>query len=72
MDWQRGKIPYFVAPPNDNKPEKVKEEKDVEVVVVEGDDKNKKFNIEQNIDELLVTNEFLGNQDNKINNINAI
>ena len=72
MDWQRGKIPYFVAPPNDNKPEQNKEEKDVEVVVVEGDDKNKKFNIDQNIDELLVTNEFLGNQDNKINNINTI
>jgi hypothetical protein len=28
MDWQRGKIPYFVAPPMTNKEEDNNEEKD--------------------------------------------
>ena len=59
MDWQRGKIPYFVAPPRENGEEMTKElhqeDMDVEVIL---DDKNKKYNIDQNIGELLVTNEF--------------
>jgi hypothetical protein len=62
MDWQRGKIPYFVEPPKENADSKEnKESMDVEVVL---DDKNKKYNIDQNIGELVVTNEF--NEENKV------
>lgn len=62
MDWQRGKIPYFVPPPNDKADNNEnKEAMDVEVVL---DDKNKKYNIDQNIGELVVTNEF--NEQNTI------
>lgn len=61
MDWQRGKIPYFVEPPKNEFANENKENIDVEVVL---DDKNQKYNIEQNIAELVVTNEF--NEENKI------
>jgi len=59
MDWQRGKIPYFVPPPKEDRDKENKEEMDVEV---ELDDKNKKYNIDQNIAELTVTNEFIDNK----------
>lgn len=59
MDWQRGKIPYFVPPPKEDGDKENKEEMDVEV---ELDDKNKKYNIDQNIAELTVTNEFIDNK----------
>lgn len=56
MDWQRGKIPYFVPPPNEKRDNiENKESMDVEVVL---EDKNAKYNIDQNIAELVVTNEF--------------
>jgi len=66
MDWQRGKIPYFVPPPKENGDKNEnKDNMDVEVEVeVVLDDKNKKYNIDQNIAELIVTNEF--NEDNKV------
>lgn len=65
MDWQRGKIPYFVPPPKENADKKEEQENiDVEVVL---DDKNKKYNIDQNVNELVVTNEF--NEENKVETI---
>jgi hypothetical protein len=62
MDWQRGKIPYFVPPPKQNGENmENKDNMDVEVVL---DDKNKKYNIDQNVDELVVTNEY--KEENKV------
>ena len=61
MDWQRGKIPYFVPPPkdaNDGK-EAEKEEKNVEgVCKIEGEnadgelDMNKKYGVSQDLEEI--------------------
>jgi len=66
MDWQRGKIPYFAPPPCQNGNENSNNENmDVEVVL---DDKNKKYNVDQNIAELTVSNEF--NEENKNENNN--
>lgn len=55
MDWQRGKIPYFVPPPNENSTE------------VEKGGENIKYGIDQNVEEIEVVNEF-GNksEDNEI------
>lgn len=66
MDWQRGKIPYFVPPPKEGELIENDDQKDVEVNLnlVEGEDMNKKYNIDQNIGELIVTNEF-GTGENK-------
>jgi len=64
MDWQRGKIPYFVPPPKENGAIENKEEMEVEVDI---DDKNKKYNIDQNIGELIVTNEYNEEKKNDIN-----
>jgi len=49
MDWQRGKIPFFVPPPRE----------DGTKMEVEGEgDKNKEYNVQQDMGELVVTNEF--------------
>jgi nuclear GTP-binding protein len=55
MDWQRGKIPYFVPPPKSEEQHKNEPQIDVEVTK---EDMNKKYNIDQEIGDLVVTNEF--------------
>ena len=74
MDWQRGKIPYFVPPPKEgdigNFIENEEIQKDVEVKLGNGFDMNKKYNIDQDIGELIVTNEFGNNEENKENENN--
>jgi nuclear GTP-binding protein len=69
MDWQRGKIPYFVPPPKEgeigNLIENEENQKDIEVDLGNGFDMNKKYNIEQDIGDLIVTNEFGNNGENK-------
>jgi len=52
MDWQRGKIPFFVPPPNNNN----NEEKDEEMK--EESKTNIEFKVEQNFEELKETNNF--------------
>ena len=58
MDWQRGKIPCFIDPPNnviDDKGINFEKEKDM----------NEKFGIKQNIDDINVK-DIEGNNDNLI------
>ena len=46
-DWQRGKIPFFIPPPKEN-----------DGMEIDGNDKedmNKKYDIEQNVDEIELT-----------------
>lgn len=58
MDWQRGKIPYFSPPPQENEGEDNGEEENKE-------DKNLEYKIEQDIKELEVTNEYNEKNDKK-------
>lgn len=65
MDWQRGKIPYFVPPPKEDEKneENGNNQQDEEVNL---EDMNRKYNIDQDIGELVVTNEFgENNNENK-------
>ena len=70
MDWQRGKIPFFMPPPKQEEV-KVEEQMDVEVTAEEmnanmenenKEDKNLKYNINQDIGDLVVGNEFAENK----------
>jgi len=67
LDWQRGKIPYYVEPPKeditDNDENKVENElKNVEGInpemIDEGKDMNQKYNISQDINEIVKIKEM--------------
>lgn len=66
MDWQRGKIPFFVPPPgfNENTGEKVTDVVENEKMNTNEEeiaqDENKKMGIDQNLKDLLVTNKYDG------------
>jgi nuclear GTP-binding protein len=50
MDWQRGKIPFFVPPPHEN-----------DKMEIEGNEnKNKEYGVQQDVGEIIVSNEFKG------------
>ena len=76
LDWQRGKIPYYVEPPkeeenNDNEKDKTNELKNVEGInpemTDEGKDMNQKYNISQDINELVKIKEMKEKEENKKN-----
>jgi hypothetical protein len=57
MDWQRGKIPYFVVPPGfeDKKDETLIQPEQTEENQF---DKNKKHGIDQDLSEINITNQY--------------
>ena len=76
LDWQRGKIPYYVEPPKeditDNGENKVENElKNVEGInpemIDEGKDMNQKYKIVQDINELAKIKEMKEKEENKKN-----
>ena len=76
LDWQRGKIPYYVEPPKeditDNDENKVENElKNVEGInpemIDEGKDMNQKYKIVQDINELAKIKEMKEKEENKKN-----
>ena len=76
LDWQRGKIPYYVEPPKeditDNDENKVENElKKVEGInpemIDEGKDMNQKYKIVQDINELAKIKEMKEKEENKKN-----
>ena len=76
LDWQRGKIPYYVEPPKeditDNDENKVENElKNVEGInpemIDEGKDMNQKYKIVQDINELAKIKEIKEKEENKKN-----
>lgn len=63
MDWQRGKIPYFVLPPgmNDkNEPIKgIEQNMTIDQNIQEDlDNKNKDHGISQDVNEIVITNQY--------------
>lgn len=66
MDWQRGKIPFFVPPPDSDEFKLAKEREEEERKANEEQTENDKvinyayfqFKIEQNIGEITMTNQF--------------
>lgn len=67
MDWQRGKIPYFVEPPKDESKNEINnindETKEIKAVnIQENEDMNQKYGIKQNVEEINV-NLNIGNED---------
>lgn len=59
MDWQRAKIPYFVAPPKEEEVGKEKED-----VKMDGEeDKNKKYGIDQKVEDIEVTKKEFGGKE---------
>ena len=83
LDWQKGKIPYYVEPPKDennndseNNNLNDKNEKNIDIkkieginpnIVDDGKDMNKKYNISQDINELNRIIEMKEKEDNKKN-----
>ena len=74
LDWQKGKIPYYVEPPKENNDEeniKENELKGVEGInpqmTDEGKDMNEKYKIVQDINELEKIKEIKEKEDNKKN-----
>ncbi len=75
LDWQKGKIPYYVEPPkeeNDNEENKEKNElKNIEGInpEISGESKNmnEKYNISQDINELVKIKEMKEKEENKKN-----
>ena len=75
LDWQRGKIPYYVEPPkqedNNDEKENTNELKNVEGInpemTDEGKDMNQKYNISQDINELVKIKEMKEKEENKKN-----
>ena len=77
LDWQKGKIPYYVEPPKDeinedsNNNNNSNELKNIEGInpnmTDEGKDMNQKYNIEQDINELVKIKEMKEKEENKKN-----
>ena len=76
LDWQKGKIPYYVEPPKDelNNDENNKNENELKNVeginpniTDEGKDMNQKYKIEQDINELAKIKEMKEKEENKKN-----
>ena len=74
LDWQKGKIPYYVEPPKENNDEeniKENELKGVEGInpqmTDEGKDMNEKYKIVQDINELEKIKEIKEKEENKKN-----
>jgi nuclear GTP-binding protein len=75
LDWQKGKIPYYVEPPKDEENKEENKEKN-ELKNVEGinpemadeaKDMNEKYKISQDINELVKIKEMKEKEENKKN-----
>ena len=65
MDWQRGKIPYFVLPPGMNDKNEPMSSGNLKSVVSENnqedidiDNKNKDHGISQDVNEIIITHQY--------------
>jgi len=76
MDWQRGRIPYFVVPPgmvdrniemtdvNKVVEEESKNDNNLNNIEEESDDKNKEYGINQDVKEIIITNQYDKKEEN--------
>ena len=71
LDWQKGKIPYYVEPPKDEENKEKNELKNVEGInpemADETKDMNEKYKISQDINELVKIKEMKEKEENKKN-----
>ena len=76
LDWQKGKIPYFVEPPKDEMDEVTEEKNENKLEKIEGinpeitdagKDMNQKYNISQDINELAKIKEMKEKEENTKN-----
>jgi nuclear GTP-binding protein len=74
LDWQKGKIPYYVEPPKENNDEENIKENELKAVeginpqmTDEGKDMNEKYKIVQDINELEKIKEIKEKEENKKN-----